>query len=251
MQTFPKESKPVTVSPALVLRPKLVLRVLTSVVIALGVINVLIAILRYRLTFDSYNYINILNTIFSLDREQNVPTYFSSAILLLAALLLLFIFSLKRPETGTARRYWGPLAVIFVLLSMEEYIGLHELSSDSLRDFTGLGTGRTSWLYYAWVLPAFVAAAAIGLYFLKFLFKLPIVTRRRFFWSGIMYVVATMGLELFGGHLMTTVGRASFPFALAATVEEMLEMFAISYFIFALLDYLKQNYRQELLISFR
>jgi hypothetical protein len=82
---------------------------------------------------------------------------------------------------------------------------------------------------------------AVGLYFIKFLFSLPKKTAKRFLIAGIWYVVAALGIEGITGISADYFGNTdNFAYLISMTVEEASEMYAISFFIFALLKYIQQ-----------
>lgn len=60
------------------------------------------------------------NRFFSLDKEANIPTWYSSLLLFIASITLTFI-SLIASKTGELYvRYWTFLALIFLGLSLDE-----------------------------------------------------------------------------------------------------------------------------------
>ena len=61
--------------------------------------------------------------LFELDEENNLPTWFSSYLLLNNALVLWLIAASK---SDAYRIYWIVLAIGFVVLSIDEVAGLHE-----------------------------------------------------------------------------------------------------------------------------
>jgi hypothetical protein len=88
-----------------------------QVAICLGVITVLLVladiagqVIRFFTRYTVYGVV----TKFDLDRENNIPTYFSSAILLLSAFLLGTIAVLKKRQNDLYARHWKTLAVIFL-----------------------------------------------------------------------------------------------------------------------------------------
>ena len=60
--------------------------------------------------------------IFDMDTEYTVPSYFSTVIILIAALLLNTIATLKKRNGEAYALHWRILAIIFVYLSMDEMI---------------------------------------------------------------------------------------------------------------------------------
>ena len=136
---------------------------------------------------------------FDLDGEINVPTWFSSTLLLLAGLLLLYIGAISRHERDRWSTHWLVLGCVFVLLSADETAGLHGLLSAPLRGAFHLSGA----FYHAWVLPLGAAVAGLGAMYLRFLWSLPQKTRRLILVSGVTYVVGAIGFELPEGMYRT------------------------------------------------
>jgi hypothetical protein len=172
-----------------------------------------------------------------VDGEANIPAWFSGALLLFAALLLGAIASAERRAGGQAA-LWTLLAVVFVLLSLDEVAQLHELSIRPLRDHfhaTGL-------LYYTWVVPAGLAATAVAVGYSGFLVSLPGRSRWLFLLSGAIYVGGALGVEALSGRQASLHGEHSLGYHLIVTVEELLEMSGVVVFIYALLDYMRRRF---------
>jgi hypothetical protein len=170
---------------------------------------------------------------FDLDREMNVPSWFSSALLFLAALLLMCVGGLTRREGDRFSRHWTILGWTFLLLSLDETAGLHGLLSQPLRrslDLSGM-------LHYAWVVPVGLAVLAFAAAYLRFLWNLPPRIRLHIAAAGIIYVSGALGGELVEGILTTTRG-IDLVFALSTVVEETLEMAGLLVFVQALLRFI-------------
>lgn len=174
---------------------------------------------------------------FYLDAENNLPTVFSTLVLLLAALLLAWISRIKRHARDPFAWHWIGLAIVFMALTVDESASLHELLIHPLR--TAYGT--TGWLRFPWVIAggAFVVVFAIA--YLRFLAHLPKATRRAFLAAGALYVGGAVGMEMVGGQVFMeegTPGRTLVPYMIAMTLEECAEIAGATLFIFGLLRYL-------------
>ena len=66
---------------------------------------------------------------FDVDRENNVPTYFSALILLIAGCLAGLIALWQVAQGSVFARHWIALAPLFLFLSVDEAISLHERRS--------------------------------------------------------------------------------------------------------------------------
>jgi hypothetical protein len=133
-------------------------------------------------------------------------------------------------------RAWFALAVIFVYLSLDEMISLHEL----LVPIVGKALHPTGFFLFAWVIVAIPLVAIVGAMFLPFLFRLPRPTARRIVIAGSVFVAGALGMELVGGKLFTDFGLTPIYYA-GAFVEEALEMVGVVLFILVVLDHLGRS----------
>ena len=174
---------------------------------------------------------------FGLDIEHSLPAWYSSSLMLVAAGLLWFI-SRAEPQTGQRREpAWLILAVIFVLLSIDESVSFHEA-------FIPLLSGRyhlTGIFTFGWVIPAFPVLVLLGLYLLPFLRRLPSQWAMRFIIAGLVYVGGAYGLELVGGAVFSREGRESVHYIAMMVTEESMEMIGLTLFISALLGYITRQ----------
>jgi len=168
---------------------------------------------------------------FNVDKENNIPTYFSSLLLLLSALLLGIISRSGSNIVLPYRAHWIGLSGIFLYISVDEMAGLHERLIIPLR--TLLDTGGV--LYYAWVIPASVLLVIFALVYFRFWTHLPKQPRFYIGLAGATYVLGGAGLELLGGYLADAGDSNSFSYSLVTTTEEALEMIGVVLFIYGLL----------------
>lgn len=215
--------------------PVQVLKLLYWVIFVLSSISLAVTFIKYVIPPEKSNTINILTSFFYLDRESNIPTYFASTFLLVAALLLAFIFIYKKIQKDHFRFYWAILSVAFFAMSIDEYMSFHELLSEPLQEKTAL----PSLFYYAWVIPGIALVTITGLLFFKFILHLNKRTRRQFLLAAMLFFGGAIGFELIGGVITVHYGKETFLYAFISHIEEILEMTGVSYFIYALLTYLK------------
>ncbi|HWQ33501.1 MAG TPA: hypothetical protein VNQ79_11655 [Blastocatellia bacterium] len=171
---------------------------------------------------------------FELDGENNLPNWYQSSSILFCAVLLAVIATLRRLSGARYVRHWGGLALIFLLLSLDEAASLHEMLVEPLR--AALHTSGS--LRYAWVIPGLLFAAGVGLAYLKFLAHLPLRTRVQMIVAGMVFVSGAVGLEMLGGKLRDLYGLQSVQYLGETIAEEFLEMSGILLFIHALTSHL-------------
>lgn len=169
----------------------------------------------------------------SLSVEGNLPTWYSSLLLAGCGLLLLFIGAGVRQAGGGFVRRWRLLGVIFLYMSLDEAVELHEHLGE-LVELHGV-------LYFSWVVPAGLFVLALGLAYLPFLKHLPAHTRRRFLLAGTIYVGGALVLELPLGYWAERAGRDNLIYGLLDWVEESMEIGGLSLFLIALLGYLREQ----------
>jgi uncharacterized membrane protein len=188
--------------------------------------------------YTSHDYLWGLITLFNLNAEHNVPSFFSAFMLGVIALLLGAIFQLHRRRRDAG--YWLVLALGFCLMAVDETISLHEQLAPPIRSLLK-NDGHLGVFYFAWVIPGFVVVAIVGLSYRRFLWRLAPTTRRAFLVSAGLYLGGALGMEMLGGWYREAHGYAGLGYALMTTVEESLEMLGSIYFIRSLLHYLRSQ----------
>ncbi|MBV1851215.1 hypothetical protein [Catellatospora tritici] len=100
---------------------------------------------------------------FNVDKEKNLPTLFSSAVLMLAACVLWQIGTEAKAAGRRYVRHWRGLSVVFVALSLDEVAQAHEVASRS----GVLRLGAASYLSWMVFVAPLVLAFAVS--YLRFL----------------------------------------------------------------------------------
>jgi hypothetical protein len=177
--------------------------------------------------------------LFNLDAEANVPTWYSSSLLLLCSALLGVIGQAK-PLDHNYATHWRFLAVLFLCMSLDEAAGIHEMLARPVRSTLHV----SGILYYAWVIPAAAAVLLVGLAYLRFLIALSHKTRRLFVLAGSIYVGSALGLEFVEGYWATVYGENNLKLRLIEAVEDAGEMFGLVVFLYALLSYLGTHFTE-------
>ena len=215
------------------IRPEYVLRVLLSIIVFLVFAALVGTFFKYSL---GHSHIYGLVPLFDLDKETNIPTFYSSAALMLGAILLCLISYIEKGR-GSAWRYWFGLMCIFVFLSLDEFIQIHERFGQPMREVFN----TSGYLLFAWVIPYFIVGLVLLITYARFLFRLP----RRITWlillSGMIYISGAIGVEMISASISDKGLRDSLSYALITTIEEALEMFGIALFIYTLLIYIREH----------
>lgn len=212
-----------------IINSKKIIKILIILVIILTVASITGQFYKYFGGHDRY-----LVTLFDLDKEWNLPTWYSSVSLLFCAFLLAIISLAKKQENAPFTFHWTFLAVVFLLLSLDEAVQLHEQTITPLRVLLN----AKGIFYFTWVIPAFAIVCFLGLAYLKFFFSLSKEMRVLFFVSGALYVGGALGMELVGGYYTELHGQNNLGYALLTNLEEVLEMIGVLVFIYALMSFI-------------
>lgn len=153
-----------------------------------------------------------------LDSEGNLPSAYSSGMMVLIAVLMFRAFSRERRlglKTATA---WSVLGGIFIYLALDELIAIHEHFIDA-----GFLPHFDSFFHFRWVILGIGLVVIVFGVFLPFLFRLPRPTAIRLFIAGAIYVSGVLGMEMIGGYILETIGQRTVLYSLETILEETLE----------------------------
>lgn len=187
----------------------------------------------------------LIDPLFDFDREGNFPSWFNSVLFVLAAAAS-FIngrFAHRHDPRQAAR--WLALAAVMMFLSVDELVAFHEL----LGQFKALrGT-----FYFSWMMVFGPLAAALGLWFIPFLLRLPRTIALPLAFSGVVFLTGAIGFEILGGKIVESITHvpssevtpeqwaivARTPlYLLEVALEESFEQCGLIIYIYAALRYL-------------
>jgi hypothetical protein len=215
--------------------PRNVLVILLSGIGFLVLANLFGIVLKYGLGHDSFYG---LVELFDFNRENNIPTLYSTLQLIIASLLA-SIIAVTHKSNGANYMPWLAIAVIFLFLAIDETAQIHEKLVDPVR----MAFGLTGLLYFAWVVPYGIGVLLLVFAFSRFLYRLPRKSMRRFMVSGMIYVTGAIGLEMLGARHYESYGGSNFVYSMIYTGEELLEMLGVAFFIYALLAYVANEFQ--------
>ena len=153
--------------------PKRTAQLLVIAVFLLLFASVIAGFIEYPLADQDFLGDGLLVSLFSLDGEANVPTWFASSILMLCSIILATI-ALGKKKTGEGYvLHWAGLSAIFLYISVDEASRIHELAIIPLRNALNAG----GLLYFAWVIPGMALVLLFLLAYARFLVTLPRQTR--------------------------------------------------------------------------
>lgn len=177
---------------------------------------------------------------FSVDRELNIPAFFSTMLLLVSSGLLACIAFLSYDGRLSSLRYWGVLALGFFWMAFDEIASVHEKLIEPMRVL--LGGENLGVFYFAWVVPGIIVVLLCAGWFLRFWLGLPFKTRIQVFVAGALFLSGAIGMELLDGEYAEVHGKITPTYAVLSTIEEMLEMAGVIVFIKALLGYIANRF---------
>lgn len=178
--------------------------------------------------------------LFNLDRESNIPSFFSASLLLLSGGVLALIAAMERKRAGLRSWQWTGLSLVFVYLAIDEAASIHELFIRPTRHL--LGEWATGFLAFAWVIPFGILLAFFLVVYFRFWYRLPSRTRALVLVGGVLYVGGAVIVELFAGAYVSNHGKTGMSYSLLVGLEESMEMFGAIVFLYAMLDYLARNW---------
>jgi hypothetical protein len=187
--------------------------------------------------------------LFDVNAEGNIPTFFSVCLGLCSAALFALIALDAKNRGDRDAVYWTVLAAGFLFLSYDECFQVHERMTGPMRAMLGgsdpaNGT-RLGLMYYSWVVPGLLGVVTVSLLFLKFMLRLPAVTRRRMISAAALFLGGCIGMELINGSVMESQGD-SLLYNLLVMAEEGLEMSGMATLIYAMTSHIASRDKLEI-----
>lgn len=174
----------------------------------------------------------------SLDRENNVPTLFSTALLATSSVLYFIIAAIKRSSDDYYALHWKVLGFGFLAMAIDESFSVHEKLSRPLREMVA-PHGGAGILYFAWVIPGILVVSVVGVTFLRFFLAIPTkLLKGKFMAAATLYLAGAIGFELVGGYVAETYTTNNLIYVLIVSAEEALEMSGLVLLIWALTSYI-------------
>ena len=198
------------------------------VLLVTAVFLVLIHIGLYQYNYQIEELEWLLLQLFDLDEENNLPTWFSSFLLLNNAFFLALI---ARSEQVADKMQWSLMAAGFLLLAIDEVAGLHETFNSSIE--------------MNWAIPGGILVSVIGVVFIPFLLRLRRALAGLFILSGFIFVSGALIIELLSEDLDSD----SLFYMMAVAVEEGLEMFGAWLFLRTLMKEMGSEKNVDVSIS--
>ena len=177
----------------------------------------------------------IIRDLFDANFERSVGGWFSTVLLLIAAVLIGLIAFDHTQRDLPHKRAWGYLTIIFIIMSMDEYIGVHE------RFLLFAEPGSSGNSFIATYILAAIFGSALLFGFWRWLRDLPSEFRTRFLIANAIFLFGAVGFDTLGEYWVKVVmtGDITVTQIVLTTIEEFIEMTGVSLAIGALLTYLR------------
>lgn len=214
------------------LHPAKIVRVLSLTALLLMLLSVAGQIYTYQLNDGT---MSPLVMKFYIDGEANIPTFYSSYILLFVSLLLGVIYFRQCTLNDRYRLPWFLLAAGFLFLSVNESTLLyHDLLSPLFKHLK---------MYMTGVVGISIISVALILILYQsvwFFIYLPGRYRTPFALAGALYLSGAVGMDKIGTMYHEVHTKFNLSYSMLATLEAIVEMSGILVFIYALLTYLSE-----------
>lgn len=218
-------------------RKSKILRNLFIAIVVLAIGNLFSVYLIFNSTGMENKVPRLIIKLLNVNLEANLPTYFSSLVLLADAILLAFI-AYGSKAMGGKFWHWIGLSFIFVFISLDEMIQIHE----QLRAPTEALFNTSGLLYFAWFIPYIAVMLVVGIAYFKFMMRLPKRILNLFILAGVVFVFGAVGMEAIGGMHAEVHGEETVTYALMYSFEEFLEMSGAAIFFYALISYIEMEF---------
>jgi hypothetical protein len=171
-----------------------------------------------------------------LNAEANLTAWFGSFLLLSCAAVSGAIAVAERDRDRALGHRWTVLALLLLLMSVDESAQLHDMATGPLRRTLGTELGL---FHFAWVIPALVALVAVALHLHPLVRSLEARERTRLLVGAAVYLGGAVVMEMVGGLVVDVdveVNGYTLPYLATVTVEEGCELVGALLILGALLE---------------
>ena len=233
-----------TIRLSIYLSTKKIIQFLLIIVLGLHLINLSFKILE-KINPNSI-LIKLAVKLFDVDGEGNIPAFYSAATLLICAILLAVITTIKRQTKDSYFWHWGGLSIIFLFLTWDEAVQIHEKLMNApmlYKILDWLKIEASGLLNFPWVIVGILAVIVVFIIYWKFLLSLPRKLQRLFIIAASLYVGGAIGMEMIGGLVLGNSSHLdsyqnNILYILSISLEEILEMLGVILLIYSLLKYI-------------
>ncbi|HEX2958118.1 MAG TPA: hypothetical protein VHO70_14890 [Chitinispirillaceae bacterium] len=170
-----------------------------------------------------------------IDGEENIATFFVSAVYLISSLLLYLVYLHKCNNNDKFRFYWFILSAGFLFLAVDESVLLyHDLLSSPLKSF-GMNINSAVGIGIATIILFLILYESV-----LFFIHLPGRYRILFALSGVIYIAGSVGMDKIGTMYHEVHSKFNLSYSMLATLEAMMEIGGVLVLIYSLLTLLSE-----------
>ena len=170
--------------------------------------------------------------IFDPNREQSIPKFYSSVVLLMCSGLLSIIAAAKKGDILHSHLYLLGLAIIFFFFAIAKNSSIHEYLVAPIQ--TALNMSKFQ--IYVWLYG--IMAVMFPVLYLKFFLSLPRKAKILLAVGGITFMIGAFGFDLVVAYAGRLIDHQSVTYLGLAALEDILEMGGIIIFVYGLLLYM-------------
>jgi len=171
---------------------------------------------------------------FHMDGEMNVPS-FASSLLLFSTAMMAFLTAAITQNGRSHKLPWITIGLVFILLSFDENIRIHERVTDLVRS----ALPGDILPYTGFEIPYLAVMAVLGLFMLPWFFNLDRPSQILFSISGVIFLSGAVGFEQIASlyydiNEAARSGEADMIGDIFVTIEETLEITGVGLFLYAM-----------------
>jgi hypothetical protein len=210
--------------------------------ISITVLLLVLASVAANVYYYTFNDLAYIASLFNLDKEGNIPTRLASGLLVMASFLFYIIYRIQKKEKGKYILHWLFLAIVFLLMGLDESVQLHEQTSQVVKMYV-------KGLHFAWVIPGAIFVLVFGIAYLKFFLDLEPRWKKLFLVSAVLFVSGALGMELVGNFFQAAAGQDNLSYFFITNFEEVLEFSGVILLLYTQMSFIENKnkcYRVEI-----
>lgn len=187
--------------------------------------------------------------IFDFDAKNNLPHAYKALLLFMCSLALFWIACERKMSGGASLWLWRGLAWIFLLLSIDQEIQIHQqLVAPLMARIKGVDPETTPDAKVYWLLPYMLFTGGFTAIYFRFWWRLPKTVRVLFAIGGVCYISGVAVLEKIANNYSMSHPDPDMIYLLMTNISEWLQMVGSIIFLRALLDFNASNNHETLLV---
>jgi hypothetical protein len=176
--------------------------------------------------------------LFDLNSEQNLPAYYQGVSLLACAILLAIFAADSWRRAEPSRLAWVGLALLFLILSIDEMCSLHEQFEKLLHR---RGMAVTDLLRDPRTMLLLVPGVPAILWYGALLWRQPRTLSLRMLGAGAIYMLGAVGVDMTCTVVTARFGDNNLACQLLANLEELMEMVGVGWLAVTLVRHLGER----------